>query len=170
MEDMVGASKGGEAISMTVIKLIHDDRPSIPNVLEMSEKFHSLTGSKVGFNRNKVAILVSGLCDSERGKVIVAIDKFGNRVGFVAGHCSINHMSGELIAEELAIWVEPEYRRCGAGDKLMDAFEHWASKEARAAHIRVTAQAGLRMAGVVKWFKSRGFHEVEMVLSKEVIY
>lgn len=167
---MVGASKGGEAISMTVIKLIHDDRPSIPNVLEMSEKFHSLTGSKVGFNRNKVAVLVSGLCDSERGKVIVAIDKFGNRVGFVAGHCSINHMSGELIAEELAIWVEPEYRRCGAGDKLMDEFEHWASKEARAAHIRVTAQAGLRMAGVVKWFKSRGFHEVEMVLSKEVIY
>lgn len=168
---MVGTSKrGGTRSAMTVIKTIRNDRMSIPSIVEMSEKFHALTGSGIGFDKNRVKVFVSGLCDNMRGITIVAVDKFGNRVGFVAGFCSINHISGELIAEECAIWVEPEYRRDGVGDKLMDEFESWAEKEMMVAHIRVTAQATLRMAGVVRWFKSRGYKEVEMIMTKEVKY
>lgn len=167
----MGASqRGGTSSGMTVVKTLRNDRISIPSVVSMSEKFHGLTGSKIGFDKNMVTLFVSGLCDNQRGIVIVAIDKLGNRVGFIAGFCSVNHISGELIAEECAIWVEPEYRREGVGDKLMDEFEEWAEKEMKVAHIRVTAQATLRMAGVVRWFKARGYEEVEMIMTKEVKY
>lgn len=164
---MVGTKKRGVCI-LTAVRIIIDDRSSIESVLRLSREFHSEARESGPFERVRVASFLVDTCDSDSGIMVVAVDKFGNRIGFVVGRSFPNYLTGQLIAEETAIYVDPHYRSEGVGDLLMDSFEDWAINKKNVKRIRVTAQASLRMAGVIRWFKSRGYKESEMSLTKEV--
>lgn len=165
---MVGAGQRGENTGMIAIKVLKDFRGHIPSVLSMSKKFHHEAGEVGPWNEALVASFLAGVCDNGRAAMFVAVDGFGNRAGFLVAQAFPNYLTGEVIAEETAIYVDENYRKEGVGDKLLDEFERWAKEEGRAARIRVTAQASLRMAGVVRWFESRGYRKAEISLTKEV--
>lgn len=167
---MVGSSKGGYGRIMGFISILRDDRTSIKAVMEMSRKFHKEAGVSAPFEPVRVSSFLVGVCESPNAMMAVAIDKFGNRVGYVVAQSFQNYLTGALMSEETAIYVDPDYRQYGAGDKLLDEFERWSIEEKKVRVLRVTCQANLRMAGVMKWFKSRGYKEAEMSLTKEVSY
>lgn len=170
MEDLVGSGERRGNRIMADLKLIKNSKMDIKNVVAMSKEFHSEAMEPSPFNSNLVSMFLSKLCDDRRGIMIVCVDELGNRVGFLAAHCFPNYLTGELMAEETAIYVSPDWRRDGAGDLMLDEFERWAKEDVKAARLRVTAQASLRMAGVVRWFESRGYKQAEMSLTKEVTY
>lgn len=165
---MVGSGPGGNN-PMTAVKITANNRADIRRVAEMSRDFHEEAMERGPFNMDRVVSFLSQVCSSAKAMMFVAKSDSGEVIGFLVCQCGENYLTGERIAEETAIYVSKHWRSSGAGDALFGAFEGWAANDMRASRNRVTAQASLRFAGVVKWFKSKGYAETELSLTKEVI-
>lgn len=137
----------------------------------MSKRFHAEAKEAGPFDPARVSGFLSGVCRSGRAAMFVAENEEypASPKGFLVAQCGENYLTGEVIAEETAIFVMPDHRAEGVGQKLFDAFESWARDEMKANRIRVTAQSSLRPEAVAKWFARRGFKEAERSFTKEVI-
>lgn len=58
--------------------------------------------------------------------VIFVVDTGDELVGMLALFADRNPVTGEPIAEELAWWVEPQYRKSSLGPRLLIRAEQWA--------------------------------------------
>jgi GNAT superfamily N-acetyltransferase len=65
----------------------------------------------------------------EGGVIFLLEPRPGQVVGMLAAFPIQDPFSGQGIADEIAWWVEPEYRRGLAGTRLLRALESWARQK-----------------------------------------
>lgn len=91
------------------------------DILDMCEEFWRHTAYDEPFDRDHSSAMV-GVAFEHGLLMVVEID--GRIAGFIAGIKAPLMGSGQaLAATELAWWVDPEHRGCGAGFKLMKGIE-----------------------------------------------
>lgn len=153
-----------------MFRISKDDRTRIVQVVAMSQRFHWEAGETGPFDAARVSMFLSSICASGRAAMFVAYDteRESAPMGFLVAQCGENYLTGELIAEETAIYVMKDDRRKRVGDDLYDAFERWAVDDMKVSKMRVTAQSSLRPEAVGRWFARRGFREAERSFIKEV--
>lgn len=88
------------------------------NFLEASP--HKNIGTEEGI-RNLATRLIQG--DRKNGIILLHDDN-----AFLCGVSTPSLFGDQLVAAEVAWWVEPEARGNGAGKVLLDAFEYWAEQ------------------------------------------
>lgn len=136
-----------------------DDKP---RVLEMVDRFCANTIYGELLAGATGAARVFDLC-LQHGAIYVATVA-GNEpntvatVGFIAGVAARSPISELLIAEEVAWWVEPEWRNSTLGPKLLGAFEHWA-RQTGAHVLKMVAPAEFPAVG--RYYKRIGMREAE---------
>lgn len=97
----------------------------------------------------------------DHGAVFVAqVDGGGDVVGMLGVSLIPHVMSGELVTSEAAWWMEPEYRLCSAGGRLLVAAERWALEQG-AVWFQMIAPAGNERLRA--FYRRRGYVEVETV-------
>jgi GNAT superfamily N-acetyltransferase len=109
-------------------------------VAEMVEKFYQMAMAEMLGDYDKLAAanLIAATSVSSDACTIVAED--GDRIIGTMGALSYNHpfKPSVRIAQELFWWVEPEYRKSGIGQKMMDAGEQWAKEIGCSGMVMVT--------------------------------
>lgn len=101
-----------------------------------------------------------GLFVAERRKLL-------EPVGFIAFAATPAILTGELTACEVGWWVEPEFRKGGAGLELLDAGEEWA-RHIGAGEIQMIAPIGSDV-DVTKIYQRRGYRPLETLWSKRLV-
>jgi GNAT superfamily N-acetyltransferase len=100
-----------------------DDRPAL---LDMVKKFITYTPySHYPVVDDKINELITGCLDYTKNIIFVYTTDEDQPVGMLAATSTQFLFNRELIASEMAWWVEPSYRGRG-GRLLKTAFEHWA--------------------------------------------
>lgn len=101
----------------------------------------------------------------DNGMLFCAVidEKVVGTIGAIVGPCLINTDHG--MAAEMFWWVEPEFRRSGAGDKLMDAVEAEAKSRGITFFSMVALEGGtVEQAGRI--YEKRGYIPMERVWLK----
>ncbi len=95
-----------------------------------------------------------------RGKLWI-VEADGRAAGFLMATSRVSPLSGEVIAQENMLWVDPEARRGGkAADSLMGAFLDW-GRSIGADCINASAQASMRPRATARFFRRHGLTETE---------
>lgn len=96
----------------------------LPRLVAMGAAMHAESRYAVlGYAPEKVDAMLR--MAMERGKVLVA-ERDGKIIGVFAGICEEHWFSHDLIATDLALFVEPGQRGGFAAAALVDAFLAWA--------------------------------------------
>ena len=97
--------------------------------------------------------------------VIVAIIE-ANIVGFLIGSISETekYRNFEKIAEILSMFVNPEFRSQGIGNKLVKHFLQWSKDRAKRAKVVVSAPNNRG----IEFYRKSGFIEHEIVLERNL--
>lgn len=104
----------------------------------------------------QLGTLVAWLLD--QGGIFVAVDDEGDEpIGMLAATVIVHPMSGELVASEVAWWIEPEFRGGSAGLRLLAAAEAWARAQG-ATRFQMIAPAGSSVGAL---YRRRGYAELE---------
>lgn len=142
---------------MTTIRraIAHDT----PRLLEMAVRFLNETeyADHVTPNPERIAKTVAYLL--EAGAAFVAITDTGAIVGMVGFILVPSIVSDDLVANEIAWWMEPEYRHTSVGPRLLGAGMEWARSQL-ATVIQMIAPVGAR-ASLAAWYERLGFNELE---------
>ena len=89
-------------------------------------------------------------------------------VGYLLATSQVAGLSGELVAQENMIWVDPAHRRGGkAADSLMRAFLKWASAIG-ADRVNTSAQASMRPRATARFFRRYGLTETEIHFTRRL--
>lgn len=127
-------------------------------ILEMAEKFIAATEYSHWFDRATVSDLITSFINSPRDERIIILDDFG----FIAGQATKFPFGPELMASEVAWWIDPEARGENKGRKLMEAFEYWAKNVAKCKFISMTSLD----KNVEKIYKNKGYKLYERAYMK----
>lgn len=142
-----------------------------PRLTEMAGRF--LASSKYGTWLPSTPAMLEALIAvvTEVGTILVAEINHGGlevapsqMVGMLALAAVPHPMNGELFAEEIAWWVEPEHRDSVVGPRLHAAGEAWA-KGRGITLIRMLSPAGSDL-GV--YYRRHGYTEVETAWMKRL--
>lgn len=133
----------------------------------MSRRFHAEAGETGPFDAARVSMFLSAVCREGRAAMFVALDQDEQPTGFLVCQAGENYLTGELIAEETALYVYPTDRNKKVGRELIAAFEDW-GREIGAKKFRTTAQTKLRPDAVSRMFGRIGYREAERSFIKEV--
>lgn len=102
----------------------------------------------------------------DHGGVFVAqLDGADDVVGMFGVSVIPHVMSGELVAGEVAWWMEPEHRGGSASVRLLDAAERWAVEHG-AVWFQMIAPAGNER--LREFYRRRGYMEVETVFQRRL--
>lgn len=138
---------------MRIRQAVAEDRP---RVLHLAMQFHGGTpyGELVKLDAERMEVLF-GLALNQ-GVVFIAEGADGP-IGFIALVRMEHEMSGELYADEVGWWVEPEYRSGTVGPRLLAHGELWAFDN-ECAFIKMVAPAG---STVGRFYQKSGYTEIE---------
>lgn len=95
----------------------------------------------------------------KQGVVLVA-DVGGRTVGMLALLIGTHLLTGDLAAEEVVWWVEPEHRAGGIGPELLAAAERWASAK-NVSVLKMVAPGANPSVG--RFYAARGYLHVESI-------
>ena len=94
-------------------------------VLDLSMKFANAIPYKDYIDEEVVKATLTDILTGDKDRKICLL--YGE-VGFITGVAAPFMFGTDLLATELAWWVEPEYRSKKVGLELLEAFEFWARK------------------------------------------
>ena len=146
----------------------------VPRIVEMSLRFIESSSYKQfiqadaeGLERLIGQVMLQGvILVGEMEAVYFEGDLEIGREQILAGMMAIASLThpftGEPYGDELAWWVEPEYRKGTLGHKLLCAGEHWARQNGLTV-LKMVAPAG---SDVGTHYVRRGFSLVETVYQK----
>ena len=134
------------------------DVNDVDTIFEMAMKFVRTTGYDQLSNADDIKTLIQEIVESPHDQRIIILDDFG----FIAGQASRFPFGPDLIASEIAWWVEPEARGENKGAKLMEAFEYWAKNVAGCKLISMTSLDKT----VEKIYKRKGYQLYERAYMK----
>jgi GNAT superfamily N-acetyltransferase len=105
--------------------------------------------------RNLLVTIVSG--DPLKGIIVLSPD-----VGFIVGAATPFLFGKQMLASEVAWWVEEEARGKGEGLKLLEAFEYWGKN---VANCKLISMSSLDKV-VEKYYKKNGYKLYERAYMK----
>jgi len=130
----------------------------LEQILEMSMKFVAMTGYADLSNEDDIKMLIQAIIEAPRNEKIIIIDDFG----FIAGQATRFPFGQDLIASEIAWWIDPEARGENKGARLMEAFEYWAKNIAGCKLISMTSLNNT----VEKIYRKKGYKLYERAYMK----
>lgn len=148
-----------------------------PIVTELVRRFlaGSIYGTLFGFDPSKLTELLLLILESGRGIVFLAYA--GDRrtggdgrdpdppVAMLAAFLAPHEIDGQLCAQELAWWVNEEYRGHRVGPLLLGRFEDWATTSG-ATLLKLVAPEG--SPKVRQFYDRLGYRPVETAYIKRV--
>lgn len=137
-------------------------------VVELALHFHAGTpyGALLNIERDRIASLFDMAL--AEGVVFVAAAEAlpaAGPVAFLALVPLVHSLSGELYAEEVAWWVEPEYRSGTLGPRLLAHAETWAL-DRDCAFLKMVSPAGTVVGA---YYQRRGYIEIETAYMKRLV-
>lgn len=96
-------------------------------VYTMALKFLESIPYKDYYDEDKMKYIVDMLMNSGKENSIIILNE---NKGMIAGIASDFLFGYVRQATEIAWWVEPEHRKSGVGQELLEAFEYWAKNVA----------------------------------------
>jgi GNAT superfamily N-acetyltransferase len=138
----------------------------IPRLIEMGERVH--VESVVRFPPISVARAEAGfarLIDSDLACLLVAQDT--QIIGMLSGFMSAYFFSEAQIALQDIFYVEPEYRKTGAGRALVGEFADWALRKG-AWEARIHTNTGIDTQGTERFFESMDFERTGSLWRKKL--
>lgn len=125
----------------------------IPRLVELGALMHAESRyARLSFSREKVAAILQAVI--ERGAVFVA-ERDGEIIGGFAGVVEPHWFSTDLIATDLALFVEPGKRGGFAAAHLVDAFLDWAAQRG-AVMTDILINTGIRTEDTARLFDRLG--------------
>lgn len=132
-----------------------------PAILKMAIAFHSAWGQSKSLQEARVAVFVREAITNPAMLCVVT----GEPVcGFMVARAGDNYLTGERVAEEICLWVDPS-NRGGRGADFIAALESWAD-EKKCEIIKLTAQSSMRPEAVSRLYKSKGYSPIETAFVK----
>ena len=132
----------------------------IDEILSMTFNFVETTNYAKFYSKDKLKDLASVFLQSDVNDRIVLVHE---GKGFLAGAKS-QFLFGECFsATEVAWWVNPEERKNGIGDELLEGFENWA-KSVGCSFITMISIDDL----VSKFYEKKGYKLYERAYFKEL--
>jgi GNAT superfamily N-acetyltransferase len=133
----------------------------LPRLLELAERFHASTiyASLVPWAPAAVEALMVAVIAQQNSIIgVVFVAELDGRIEGMLGLVALPHpMSGQLCAEELAWWVEPEHRKGTIGPRLLVTGIDWC-RQKMARVLKLVAPAG---STVGTFYRRWGAVEVE---------
>lgn len=130
----------------------------------MGHAFYKEAGLPGSFSEEHFINFWQQALNEERGVLLIA-DAGGGAVGTIAALLYADPNNGELVAQEMFWWVDPEHRDAESGN-LMDAYEGWA-RSVGAKRIVVSAIHGMRERCLERYYEKRGYRPVETNFVKD---
>ena len=101
-------------------------KEDLDQVLDLAMKFVNNTPYKDLADKGTIEIVIYKLLSAPNEESIILLDE---GKGFLAASITPFPFGwNTLVATEIAWYVEPEHRKSGVGDQLVEAFEYWADK------------------------------------------
>lgn len=127
-------------------------------ILEMAMKFVGMTGYDKISNKDDIELLIQAFLEAPRNEKIIILDDFG----FIAGQVTKFPFGSDLMASEVAWWIDPDSRGENRGAKLVQAFEYWAKNIAGCRFVSMTSLDSV----VEKLYKKNGYKLYERAYMK----
>lgn len=144
-------------------------KEDVADIVLMAQRFHASSNQEdQPFDEHKVYSFIDALLSSggTRSIIILACND-EMPFGFIVGVINENLFNRDLVATELAWWVEPEFRKTPDSIKLVEAYEYWASMMgARQSHLTVTTSANHDV--LCRFYKNRGYTHKETSFIKDL--
>jgi RimJ/RimL family protein N-acetyltransferase len=130
-------------------------------IRDMAMKFMDTTGYTAYSDEETISKLINNILTGKQDEMIILL-KPG--VGFLAGMASAFPFGPQLIASEIAWWINEDQRKGGAGAELVDAFEYWAKNIAGCTMITLTSLDDK----VGKFYEKKGYELYERAYMKQL--
>lgn len=119
--------------------------------------------SECSFNQEKFAAVI------EHPSVFYAFYKNsdGERYGFFIGTISDQFFGDDLIAMDMGVYIDPEYRGGIGAVRLVQAFESWA-KENGAKEVYLSQSSGTDIERTASFYERLGYSKAGFVTKKRI--
>lgn len=152
----------------TYLKLAtQDDRQE---VLRMCRLFYEASPfyPTVSFSPQKIEALFDLAIETGHSQVLVLLYIESSKVcGMVVGLASETPFSTDVVASELAWWVDPEYRGTRKAGDLVLAYEAWA-RHIGCKHVTMALLPQLTNPKVERYYDRLGYKKTEISYIKEL--
>lgn len=146
-----------------------DARPEdIAEVLKLSQDLHKLSPvtREIEYDEDvHYASLIAMLRDDETF-FQVAVDNEGQIAGFMIGELYQFFYSKQFFAQDVMVYVDPEWRGSQIGPTLIKRFEQWAQDNS-AVHIYIGTNIGVGMQRYVGLMEKLGYEHTGAVMTKK---
>lgn len=132
----------------------------LEDVLRMAREFHGVSPySSLEFSSARSYELFKAYLDGDKTRLIIILSEQDKKPrGMVIGMASEPLFSDDLMATEIAWWMDPEYRRSRDSLLLIDAYQDWT----RRIGCSITQVAMLdSVTDLSGFYKKRGFERAE---------
>ena len=137
----------------------------LPAILELGGRMHMESRFRnLPFDLTKVAGVFSSLIEGA-GLVLVA-EMHGRVVGGIAAMVVEHWFSTVKVAQDFALFIEPEHRGSMLAVRLLARYEAWA-REQGATAVEMGINTGVHVEQTAKLFELRGFRQVAVLMAKE---
>lgn len=129
-------------------------------VLTMAKRFHEASPySDLSFSSATSYELFRAYLEGDKTRLIIILsEQDGSPQGMVIGMASTPLFSQDLMATEIAWWMNPEYRKTRDSLLLIQAYEDWT----RRIGCKITQVAMLdEVTNLEKFYLKRGFKRAE---------
>jgi GNAT superfamily N-acetyltransferase len=113
----------------------------IPAIIELGRTMHiESTFAPMDYDPERMKATLTELI-AQSQYVVVATDDVGQVIGGLVGMCTQSWFGSDMVANDLALFVHPDWRKSLAAEQLVLMFVHWA-KLAGAKQIRPGVTSG----------------------------
>ena len=136
----------------------------IPALLALGERMHAESPrfSQLAFCRDQLARTLGGVLGNPLG--LLCVGDVGGAVGGVMLALAYQHWcSSDIVASELALYVEPEHRGTLMAARLIKRYRQWAA-EVGAKHITAGVSTGVHVEETARLYEAMGMRRFGVLL------
>ncbi|CDM57200.1 GNAT family N-acetyltransferase [Rhizobium favelukesii] len=133
-------------------------------LVALAERFHAEAGGSYHFRIDRVRAFLAQAITSREYLAVVAGEA---PCGFLIARAGENYLTGERMAEEVAMYVEPDARSACLAASLIGKFEAWAAATGCSV-AKLTAQHSARPAAVARLYRRSGYAAAETAFIKRL--
>lgn len=102
----------------------------LATIVAMALTFNRSTeyAAHIVFHPDRVRETAVALMEAERGLLLV-VEQGGDVIGMLAAAVTLHPLSGDLVANEIAWWIEEAARGSRAALQLLRRYEQWAREQ-----------------------------------------
>lgn len=143
------------------------DQNDFPHILRMARNFHEASPyTPLSFNEERCLEFFQSYLMGDKTEVIIilAVDE-DYPFGMIIGQAGQPAFSNQRVSQELAWWIDPEYRGTKDSLMLLQSYEDWSLRVG----CKITQVAMLDgSTNLEKYYTKRGFTPAEYSYIKEV--